>query len=587
MELSGLYARFDLDGAPIDQRDLALLGLDAPVGANIAAAAVDGIAPDAAHCLADGQRTTLFLGYLDEQVEIADRLGLGRTTPVVRLVRAALDRFGAALPAEMLGDWLMFDYDVRGTVTMLVGIGGRMPLLYAHVGTRLAIAPSMHVLSRLAWIGRDLDDDAFLLSLTNCTLDDDRRTHAIVRGVRSVPRGGCVTLSKTGDVSMHVVDPFVSVPRWKGSRGEAMEAAEGLLRDIVGAQLARSPQSGVLLSGGLDSSLVAWALAVEGGLSLPALSSAVALGRGVTDETAFAAIVADTLAMPLHRVVPPLGVNIYRPSEGTLIASNFPPLSPRDYVYAAFAETAKAIGIGQLFDGGHGELTFTAPTPIVSWHGWPRHLAREIRDAARNVVRQLGDAKSTPPLDAFLNVALARDRRMAPGPAIINAVAGQHNPRWFRYAGESWNYSAGARAPMRRDASEMRAGQLRLVRPFHDIRLLRLFAGFPANFMVGEGMTRWPARAVLAGRLPETITRRRVGMPFSPDYELRLVEQVPAALARIAAFRRSECDEWFDLEWLRDGLGRIASGQSPDLADTFRVQLTAHACEFLTWWREG
>lgn len=583
MTMSGLYALFDLDGGPVDRTDLAVLGLDAPISSAVAAASVDHIAPDATHSLADGERTTLFLGYIDEPLDLADQLGVTRSMPVALLARTALDRFRTALPAHMLGDWLMLDYDTRGSVTMLVGIGGRMPLLYAHVGKRLAIAPSIHVLSRLGWVGRDIDDDAFLLSLTRCTLDDERRTRGILRGIRSVPRGGCVTVSKDGRTTMQIVDPFVAVPRWTGSRDEAMEAAEGTLRHIVGQQLRRSPKSGLLLSGGLDSSLVAWALAAEGGKSLPALSSAVVPGRGVPDETAFAAIVADTLGMPLHRVVPSADASVYRPSGGTLRACNFPPLSPRDYVYAAFANTARAMGIGQVFDGAHGELTFTALMPVLAWTGWPRHIAREARDRMRARL----NARDAAPFDEVFNVALSRDRRKAPGPALVEAVAAEHHERWFRRAGEPWGYSAGARPPLRRDAGELRAGQLRLVRPFHDIRLLRLFAGFPAEFMVGKGMTRWPARAVLTGRLPETITLRQSGMPFSPDYGVRLIEQVPSALARIAEFRRSGCDEWFDLEWLSDGLGRVASGRSHDLTDTFRIQLTAHACEFLTWWRAG
>lgn len=580
--IGGLYALIDLSGTPLDRRDLAALGLVAPDGARVAAQAIDAISPADAHRLADAARTTLFLGRLDEPEEIADRLGLPRTTPEPVLARAAFDRFGATTPDELLGGWMMLDHRANGAVTLLVGIGGRMPLLYARCGDRLAIAPSIHILSHLEWIGRTLDEDALLLSLTNCRPAEPQAQHTILRGVRRVPRGACVTIPRDGEPQVHIVDPFVAVPRWTGSRADAMAEAEALLRRIVRQHVSRAPAPGLLLSGGLDSSLIAWALAEDGATALPAFCSAVAPGRGVEDETRYAGIVADTLGLSLHRVVPPMDANVYRPSVAALSAVNVPPLSPRDYVYAAFADHAAALGVTELFDGAHGEFTFTGLMAVRFRHQILRATARRVRDAWRNRRDIAHD-----PVDTVFEVALAPHRLDHPAPILVDAVAAQVSERWDRRADEPWGYSFGADRPLRRDPTELRAGALRFARPFHDIRLLRLFARFPSRFMVGEGLTRWPARALMAKRLPDSIVRRRTGMPFSPDYEIRLAEQVPAALARIGAFRASACDELFDLDWLRDGLGRVATGTASSADELFRVQLTAHACEFLTWWRSG
>jgi asparagine synthase (glutamine-hydrolysing) len=121
--------------------------------------------------------------------------------------------------------------------------------------------------------------------------------------------------------------------------------------------------------------------------------------------------------------------------------------------------------------------------------------------------------------------------------------------------------------------------------PYRDLRLVRLFAGMPADLLPPQARDRGLVRAMLADRLPDTIRLRTSGMAAEPDHDQRLQRQAPAARARIAAFRKAELDEWLDLDWLDRSLARVAEHGAEDAVDANEVQVTAMVAEFLTWWR--
>jgi asparagine synthase (glutamine-hydrolysing) len=114
-------------------------------------------------------------------------------------------------------------------------------------------------------------------------------------------------------------------------------------------------------------------------------------------------------------------------------------------------------------------------------------------------------------------------------------------PEWRRL-NEDWGYFPSA-AKIMLYSTESLCQQLRIDFPFRDVRLLKLFSGFPAHFLRHEGFDRAPARALLKGRLPDSIRLRPKGMPFSPDYYDRLRAQAPQALDRIPVFRAARVEE--------------------------------------------
>jgi len=158
-------------------------------------------------------------------------------------------------------------------------------------------------------------------------------------------------------------------------------------------------------------------------------------------------------------------------------------------------------------------------------------------------------------------------------------------PTQARRAGDIWGYLPGADKAMQ-PASEFYPGAIRMELPYRDLRLLRLFAGFPADFLEHKGLDRAPARHMLVGHVPDHIRLRTVGMPASPDHYARIQRQAPMARARIALFRKSAIDEWLDLEWLDGALAHVGEKGTTNATEANQVQLTAIAAEFLLWWRE-
>jgi hypothetical protein len=124
---------------------------------------------------------------------------------------------------------------------------------------------------------------------------------------------------------------------------------------------------------------------------------------------------------------------------------------------------------------------------------------------------------------------------------------------------------------------------LRLVMPYRDRRLLRAVAPMPASYLHHGKMTRSMARTLLAGRIPDFVRLRPWGMPFSPDYEMRLQTQAQAAQGRLQDFRDAGLAQVFDLDWVAVALQRLGTGAEVLAPVRFAAQITMIAAEFLMW----
>ena len=148
----------------------------------------------------------------------------------------------------------MRDWAPRGGVTLIGSIARRDPLLYARLGHRLAIAPSLELLSRLDWVGRDLDETGFLFAVGRDTLRRHVGERTILKHVHALPDGTGVVFDLQGTRTI-TCEPFEPLTRFTGSFTEAMDEADALLRTIMRQRVARAPGVACLLSGGPGSSL--------------------------------------------------------------------------------------------------------------------------------------------------------------------------------------------------------------------------------------------------------------------------------------------------------------------------------------------
>ena len=562
----GLHALIDLSQGPVAPADAAALGLTMK-GSGFPFRVSDNKQASET-ILQDAERTTILLGHADDVVRVSRELGVAADVGAVQLARLALDRWGGEAARRLPGEWMLLDMQ-PGCLTLMQSAARLAWMLYSRHGGQIAVSPDITSLARLSWIGGDLDEEGFMFAVGRGPLRRQGTGRTILRDARMLKPGECIRFMLEGTVS-EVRLPFVPVPPWGGTITEAAAEAGTLLHEIVGERLARHGDVACLLSGGLDSSLLTMFVAdrLRSGQGAVCLTSVAPPGSGLADELGEARLVADRLGLDLVPVVPGASPGIYAPDAGEFVDANGPSLSVRHYLYRALAEQARSCGVTGVFDGAFGEMTVTGPIPLVS-RGWA------LRQFAKRLLR-----RGRQPQASAFHVRLAPHRLQNLPPAI--AASDLDIPR-VRRRDEAWGYFPGVEKIMEGPANI--SGILPSEFPFRDQRLLQRFAGFPARFLLHEGMNRAPARIMMAGRLPDSIRLRTGGMPFSPDYMLRLRTEAPAARARIPAFRTAGVADWLDLDWLDGSLARFARNGPSNVGDAFEVQLTAMVAEFLLWWR--
>ncbi|HJQ68941.1 MAG TPA: asparagine synthase (glutamine-hydrolyzing) [Blastocatellia bacterium] len=172
---------------------------------------------------------------------------------------------------------------------------GVKPLLYATRGDTIAFASTARAL-RVAGFAEEIDDTAVAEYLEFGFITDER---SIYKGVKKVPAATILEWSN-GRVSAR---EYWATPQVDESGSpsfdEAVEEAERIFLEAVRLRLHADVPVGALLSGGVDSSLVCWAVA-----RLGAEITAYTVGTpgDPLDETADATATARALGLS-HRVI--------------------------------------------------------------------------------------------------------------------------------------------------------------------------------------------------------------------------------------------------------------------------------------------
>ncbi|WP_305046416.1 asparagine synthase (glutamine-hydrolyzing) [Geoalkalibacter sp.] len=174
---------------------------------------------------------------------------------------------------------------------------GIKPLYFYHESQRFAFASERRTLRALG-LGVEVDPDGLRQFLSLRYVPSPA---TLWRGIRRVPPGHHLRLDvKTGGFE----ELCYIVPnrdRFHGSMDDAVEAYRGELSAAVKRQLLSDVPVGVLLSGGIDSALVA-AMAKDAGAELPCFT--VGFGEAHKEcEIEGAAETARVLGLPFHQVV--------------------------------------------------------------------------------------------------------------------------------------------------------------------------------------------------------------------------------------------------------------------------------------------
>jgi len=233
--------------------------------------------------------------YLDLRTELKGRgYRFASTTDTEVLIHGYAEWGLDGLVQRMRGMFAFALWDDRQQTLFLVRDRlGVKPLLYAERGGLLAFASSARAL-RVCGFARDLDEQAVAEYLEFGFITDGR---SIYRGVAKVPAGSILEWSRGVVRTREYWSPPVVQDDCAISFNEAVEEATRLFLQAVQIRLHADVPVGALLSGGIDSGLVCWAVAELGG---DVTAYTIATPGDPWDEADDAKSTARQLGLPHH-----------------------------------------------------------------------------------------------------------------------------------------------------------------------------------------------------------------------------------------------------------------------------------------------
>ncbi|MGY4100218.1 asparagine synthetase B family protein [Nocardia sp. R16R-3T] len=376
------------------------------------------------------------LGLLDGPGIAAGPFTVGALTAVgeVTLFNAARlrARLGADVPPDCADGELLLHCYARfgldgiaaadGMFALAIADGEDLVLIRDHVGTRTlfharagnawAASTSLRAVHRWPALRTGLHLPAVRSFLTFAYLPG-RET--LLRGIHEVLPGRCVRLHGDGSMTEETYWEPVEVEDPRAAADHALEL-RGLLEDAVARRLPVGEPVGVLLSGGIDSSLVT-ALAAKMH-DQRVRSYSISFGGTTPNELAYSGLVA-THCDTDHRVLTVSGETVASRLARTVSLLDCPVGDPLTVPNLMLAEAVAADGIRVVLNGEGGDPVF----------GGPKNLPMLIFELSRD--DPAPDARALAYLDSYrkcygdLPVLLSPDvlTALADAPPLTDLVA--------------------------------------------------------------------------------------------------------------------------------------------------------------------
>lgn len=521
------------------------------------AAGRGGVARDAGPEITEHGAQVLFAGYLQDRAELRRHLDVlpGRALSDAALYGLAHARWGEDCDQHVIGHyaailWFPEERRVRAVRSPV----DPSPLHWWSEGARLILATTPRAIFA-AGVPRRLDDDKLDSALIGQFSDPVRSWFSDISRLE----GGTSMIWKGGSSTRQRFWSLESLPEIRLKRDEDyVDALDGLFAQATTEALEGFEKPGLLLSGGLDSSAVAsFMLDVTGGdqpiacfTSVPAPGfTPVERVDSFPDERAHVEALA-----AMH---PRLRVDFvdaaeqdfrHLLSEMFLLGSAMP-LSALNlhWIHASLSRAAEA-GCDVMLSGSNGNATFSYDgNTAFAW--WLR------RGSLPRLMRELGAIDQDRPLfRRFITWALMPNLPEVGRGWLERLARGRGGLNWSPL-GKVYLQARGlldqAAPALRGPARTSRQARAQLVAmalceggdielalellhgvPFRDPTVYRpLFefcAGIPEDQYRRDGVSRWLARRVLAGRIPDAVRlERRIGQQAA-DWPLRLERARPA-----------------------------------------------------------
>ena len=244
---------------------------------------------------ATGSLSITFNGEIYNYRELRDELaraGHGfRTASDTEVILASYRAWGADFVTKLNGQFALGLYDAeRRRLILARDRAGEKPLFYAHAGGTIRFASELKALLADPAFPRELDPEAFDCYLAYGYVP---RGRCLLRGVSKLPQAHVLVYDL--DTNACCVRPYWALPPPPADAVPAevlVGELEALLGDAVRHQMVADVPVGILLSGGIDSSLIT-AMAARTSTS-PVKTFTVSFpGHGSYDEGPYARMVAD------------------------------------------------------------------------------------------------------------------------------------------------------------------------------------------------------------------------------------------------------------------------------------------------------
>ena len=523
------------------------------------------------------------------------------------LLLAAAARRGGGTWKLLEGAFSFAIWDAEtGTLTCARDPLGLAPLYHLRLGDTYCFASHLNCLRKLAGRSPELDERALAMRLGLLPADGE---FTLFRGIRRLRTGHALSVGPAGASSLRFWAPPAPGGHTDRGDGEWAERCRELFVESVAGSLAPVSATGILLSGGLDSSAIACVAALRASGPLTAASSLLPPDHPgpETDERAFVARVQERIpGLRLLPITAP-GAHPFAGLDEYFELHGEPPNSFH-YMDAALRDALSGAGVQLALSGFLGDALCSsgrrdavaellrAGRPAAAWRAAAALTAAGQMSRLDLFLRQVPLGLIPGPYAAlrsrhslYLAERSGWNRSAAAAPFIArvsHAAAGQPSAAAQILAGMSYGSST-----VERDSLAYSLAGVEICFPCWDLRLAELCLAAPPEQFVLGGTRRSLFRRAMAGILPEEIRMRPGKHPYTPDFHARLAgrrEQVESGISELA--RDGAADEfvrgYVDPEKILAGMPRIRRSAGNADWDSRSGELVARGfilLRFLRW----
>lgn len=202
----------------------------------------------------------LFAGHLDNAAALATELGLpapgpGQADALARFYGQALLAWSNAADQRLIGEYAVIALDDSNGLLRLARSPLRAPPLHYCLAANRVIASTVPRALFACGVPREVDETK-LADMAWFNASEEQRSW--FRGIDRVPLGSVVEIEQGGPARARRYYDLAALPRLpKAELQDYLAGADALLTEGTRAALAGSSRPAVMLSGGLDSPLVA------------------------------------------------------------------------------------------------------------------------------------------------------------------------------------------------------------------------------------------------------------------------------------------------------------------------------------------